>query len=300
MKSLRTLTLRGLIVFLVTGATGRVGRHVVNRLLVAGENVRALTRDPKAADLPTETAIVGGDLSLPDSVVPAMRGVTALFLFPAGSAAGAVLRTARDHGVRRVVMLSSSSVEYDTEVADNPIVSYHKELERQVVDSGLEWTLVRPCAFASNTLQWAQSVRSDGIVRGPNAELRNALVHEQDIADVIANALLGDKHGGARYLVTGPEALSRAEQVQRIGEVTGQCLRYEEISPIQARANMIRAGMPADMADLTLQFEAQRIDAEPVISSPVEKMTGRPPRTYKQWVTEHSEAFAVASGRLPK
>lgn len=277
--------------FLVTGATGNVGRHVVDGLLSAGESVRALTRRPEDARLAAGADVVGGDLTRPETVAPALEGVTALFLFPSPGTAGPVLRAARERGVRRVVLLSSASVRYDTDGGDNPIVAYHKEVEHQVETSGLDWTLLRPCAFAANTLGWAPQIRAGGVVRGPYASVEMALIDERDIADVAVRALLTDGHAGARHHLTGPEPLTQTEQARRIGAAVGRPVRYEEVSPATARERMLRDGVPADLADMTLRFHAGRVGVPAEISPTVEDVTGRPARRFDQWAADHAADF---------
>ncbi|WP_406730814.1 SDR family oxidoreductase [Streptomyces sp. NBC_01794] len=277
--------------FLVTGATGKVGRHVVHQLLAEGESVRALTRSPDGARLPAGAEVVGGDLTRPDTVEPALEGVSALFLFPSPGTAGPILRAAGERGVRRVVMLSSSSVEYTTDGADNAIVAYHKEIEHEVETSGLEWTLVRPCGFAVNTLQWAPQIRAGGVVRGPYAEAEMALIDERDIADVATQVLRTDGHVGAKYVLTGPEPFTQTEQARRIGEAVGRPVRYEEVPPAVAREQMIRNRVPADLADMTLRFQAGRAGVPAEISPTVEEVTGRPARTFDQWAADHAAHF---------
>ncbi|MGW0499673.1 NAD(P)H-binding protein [Streptomyces sp. NPDC003007] len=276
---------------LVTGATGNVGRHVVDQLLASGEAVRALTRDPAAARLPEGAEVVGGDLTRPETMEPALKDVSALFLFPAPGAAGPVLRAAREQGVRRVVLLSSSAVEFSSESTDNAIVAYHREAERQVVESGLEWTLVRPCGFAANTRQWAPQIRTGDVVHGPYAGAEMALIHERDIADVAAQVLLTDRHVGAKYTLTGPESLTQTEQVRRIGTALGRPLRYEEVSSEVAREQMIGSGVPADFVEMNLTFLAGLVGVPTEVSPAVERITGHPARTFDQWAADHVADF---------
>lgn len=277
--------------FLVTGATGNVGRHVVDGLLAAGEAVRALTRDPEGARLPAEAEVAGGDLTRPETVEPALKDVSALFLFPVPGTVGPVLQAARERGVREVVLLSSSAVEYTGEGADNAIVASHKENEHEAEESGLEWTFVRPCGFAVNTLQWAPQIKAGDVVRGPYADAEMALIHERDIADVVVRVLLTDGHAGARYVLTGPESLTQAEQVRRIGAVIGRPVRYEELPPDAAREQMVRHGIPADFADMSLRFQAGLVGAPTEISPRVEELTGHPARTFDRWAADHVAGF---------
>lgn len=276
---------------LVSGATGNVGRHVVDQLLSHGTEVRALTRDPAASGLPSAAEPVTGDLTRPETVAHAFRDVDVLFLFPVPGTAGPILRVARDHGVRKVVLLSSAAVEYRTPGADNAIVAAHRDLEHDVASSGLEWTLLRPCGFAANTRQWAPQIRADGVVRGPYAGAEMALVHERDIADAATRVLLTDGHEGAAYVLTGPESLTQAEQARRIGEAIGRPVRYEELPLAAARAQMIADGVPPSFADMSLTFQAELVGVPAAISADIEMLTGHAARGFGRWAAEHAADF---------
>ncbi|MBX6766344.1 MAG: NAD(P)H-binding protein, partial [Actinomadura rubrobrunea] len=185
---------------LVTGATGHVGRLVVERLVAAGADVRALTRDPSRARFPQDVDIVQGDLTVPASLAGAFDGVDRMYLFPVAATAREVVAMAEDAGVRRIVTLSSGAVEggYDTD--------FHLPVEQAVEASGLEWTHVRPGEFMLNKLWlWGPSIRDEGVVRTPFPDVTWCPIHERDIADVAAEALLKDGHAGRAYMLNGPE-----------------------------------------------------------------------------------------------
>ncbi|HEU5108113.1 MAG TPA: NAD(P)H-binding protein, partial [Micromonosporaceae bacterium] len=193
---------------LVTGATGNVGRNVVEGLVRAGAKVRALTRTPDRFRFPDEVEVVGGDLAAPETVRPALAGVEALYLFPLAYltpqirsfedviTTEAIVGLAAAAGVGRVVMLGSSDPDF-------------LGLERVVEESGMAWTILRPGEFAVNKLdQWGPSIRSGDVVRTAYADAWGTPIHEADIADVAVAALLEDGHAGAHYELTGPAALT--------------------------------------------------------------------------------------------
>jgi uncharacterized protein YbjT (DUF2867 family) len=283
---------------LVTGATGFVGRNVVDQLIQAGANVRALTRNLATARLPAGVEVVKGDLTEPASLAPALEGIDRMYLFPIDETVYEVIALARQAGVRRIVDLSAASV--TAGIYSNPV-------ERAVEESGLEWTHVRPCGFMANMLQiWAPSIRAERVVRYPFADEPMNLIHEADIADVATVALLEDGHAGAAYTLTGPELITVREQVRAIGQALGEVVRYEEVTREEARRLMkAQGGFAAESADLMLGFidygggEALGSDGYSdqdwsALMKPwpdVENVTGRPARSFAEWARDHVEDF---------
>ncbi|MGX1632964.1 NAD(P)H-binding protein [Streptomyces albidoflavus] len=276
---------------LVTGATGAVGRLVVARLVAAGASVRAISRTPATAGLPEQVEVFEGDLEKPETLRAALDGVDRLYLFPVPEAARQVVALAKESGVRRIVVLSSSSV-LDTS-GDNHSGEYHRAVERAVEQSGLDWTFVRPDEFATNLLwKWGHSIRAEGVVRAPYGNAARVLIHEDDVAAVAATALLTDGHTGQAYVLTGPEAITQADQVRQIAHVLGRPLAFEEITPAQARKAMGRA-MPQPVVEMVLGYLADAVDHPPVPKDTVERVTGRPALTFARWVADHAADFAA-------
>ncbi|GAA3441406.1 SDR family oxidoreductase [Planomonospora venezuelensis] len=282
---------------LVTGATGFVGRNVVDGLVRAGVAVRALTRNPGTAALPPEVEVVRGDLTAPESVAPALEGVERMYLFPVEETAREVVALAERAGVRRAVVLSAASV--TAGLHTNPV-------ERVVEESALEWTHVRPCGFMANMLQlWAPSVRAERVVRYPFGDEPMNLIHEADIADVAVAALLEDGHRGGVYTLTGPGLVTVREQVAAIGAALGEEVRYEEVTRERARELLkAQGGFAAESADLMLGFVEYGGDAPEDggyaeqdwsalmrVWPDVERVTGHPPRTYAEWARDHVADF---------
>lgn len=269
----------------VSGATGTVGRHVVDHLLTAGADVRALTRRPESAGLPAAVEVVCGDLEKPESLASAFEGTDRMYLLAAGDSQR-VVDLAKQAGLRRIVVLSSASAGFE----NDPGGELHRGAERAVEDSGLEWTHVRPGMFAGNLVDWADAIRAEGVVKAPYGAARQSPVHELDIAAVAATALLSDGHHGKIYTLSGPEALTKSEQVAAISNAVGREIRFEELTPEQWREH-VKEQMPPFVIDWLLALWAQTVDnPEPVLPT-VHEVLGRSARTVAEWATDHAQDF---------
>ncbi|WP_431916027.1 zinc-binding dehydrogenase [Nonomuraea jabiensis] len=253
---------------LVTGATGTVGRLVAAELAEAGAEVRPFGR-------------AQGDLADPGSLP--LDGVESVFLvWPFATAEGA--RTVIDaiaRRARRVVYLSSAAVR-----------DHEREIERLIEESGLEWTVLRPHAFAANALRWAARVRA-GVVRGSYGQAAMPVVDERDLAAVAARALLEQGHHGAVYDLTGPESIMQADQVRIISQITKFPAHWEEVPPARTRAELLAMGWPPQAVDGVLQAQADLVRHPAPVTPAVEEVTKTAPRTFGAWVADHAEEFRV-------
>ena len=241
--------------YLVTGATGAVGRHLVDQLLSAGADVRALTRSPESAGLPGAVELVTGDLTSPDPLPPrCFDGVRGVFVFPAEGGVDRFVPQAAAAGVAHFVVLSSLAAAVEHE-RDRGSVSqvHHTAVEEAVAATGVSATILRPGTFANNLLAWAQPIRFTGGVQGPYPRSAQAPIHEADVAAVAAAALLEPGHTGRTYAMTGPQALTRIEQLDAIGAAIGRSLTFEEITPDAFRAAMAQY-LPRAIIDMLLDY----------------------------------------------
>jgi uncharacterized protein YbjT (DUF2867 family) len=275
---------------LVTGATGNVGRHVLSQLGAAGAaDVRALVR-PGGTAPARGVDVATGSLDDPDGLAAALTGVETVFLvwpFLATEGAPAVLEAICRHA-RRLVYLSSIGVGGPEEKGD-PIFTLHADMERLIEECGLPRTVLRADTIASNTLGWAEQIRTTGVVRGP-LTAATAVIDPRDIAAVAARALTDDAHVGAIHRLTGPRVIGRPEQVQAIGAAIGRELRFEEVPVRDARARMLADGRPPALVDALLSAAETR-SASTLVTSTVADVAGDPPRSFQRWARDHSDAF---------
>jgi uncharacterized protein YbjT (DUF2867 family) len=146
--------------------------------------------------------------------------------------------------------------------------------------------------FAGNARHfWGPQIRRGDVVRWPYLDAPTAPTDERDIAAVAVRALCDDVHAGAEYVVTGPESLTQAEQVQTIGRALGRSLRGEEISPEEARTQLLPVlGSPVFIDMLLNAWRAAR--GQPAfVTSTCTAVTGVPARTFLQWATDHAAEF---------
>jgi uncharacterized protein YbjT (DUF2867 family) len=278
---------------LVVGATGSVGRHVVEMLRSVGVPPRALARRPETAGLPSDVEVIAGDLTVPESLERALDGVEAVFLLwtaPPATAEAVVGRIAAR--ARRIVLLSSPhQTPHPFFQQPNPLARFHAELDRLVTSAGAEWTILRPGMFASNTIGWwAASIRQGDVVRWPYAEAETAPIDERDIAAVAARALLDGGHAGGDYVITGPASLTQMQQVGVIGDALGRRLRFEELSPDEFRT--ATAGVwPERVVDMLLAAWRATIGHRAYVTSRVAEVTGTPARTFHEWARDHADDF---------
>lgn len=277
--------------YLITGATGAVGRHVVTQLVALEAKVHALSRRPDQTSFPAGVKVFGGDLTanhLPDEM---FDGVKSVFLFPAEGDVSPFLVKAKAAGVEHLVVLSSlaAAAEFPRDL-NSPSYRHHRAIEQAVEASGIAYTFLRPGSFANNLRFWSHSIKTQRMVYGPYPQSAQALIHEADVAAVAVAALTTAGDQGVKYALTGPASLTQAEQLKTIGAAIGQELTYQVITPDQFRQSMSQF-MPADIIQMMLDYWSDTVEQPDVVRPTVEQITGRPARTLAQWAADHAAEF---------
>lgn len=281
---------------LVTGATGKTGVDVVRGLAIVGAGVRALVRD--AAKAPAlrrpGVEVVVGDLGKPDSLQAALHGVDRVFLCSAADPRqvelqGNLVRAAKESGVQHVVKLSALGASLDSPV---PFACWHAETEKQLISAGIPWTFLRPHYFMQNLLGLTTAIKAKGALSLPLKSAKFSLVDSRDVAAVAVETLTGAGHERKIYDVTGAEALSGADLAQKLAKATGKPIRYLDVSPGQAKTEMLAAGWPDWLAtSMTALYGIFATGHAAAVSPIVEELTGYPPRTFDDWARENAAAF---------
>ncbi|MFI1421623.1 SDR family oxidoreductase [Streptomyces sp. NPDC020731] len=279
--------------FVVTGATGNVGRELVRALAADGERVTATSRAISAADVPEGVRHLRADLTDADSLREVFDGADALFLQNGGASAHllnphGILDAAKAAGVGRVVLLSSQGVVTRPRSASHGRVA--RAIEDAVRQSGADWTILRPGGFHSNALAWAEPVRTRRTVAAPFGDVGLPTIDPADIADVAAVTLRGAGHNGRAYELTGPALTTPRQRAEAIGEAIGEPVRFVGQTREEARAQM-RQFMPEEVVDTTLDILGAPTPEELRAGLAVEDVTGRPPRTFADWARRHAALF---------
>ncbi len=295
----------------VTGATGNVGRPLVRALTEAGEPVTAVSRhapDPGIKHHRADEHHQAGqhhqasqhhraDLAEPDTLKPALDGAEALFLLTVGDRPREIIDVARAGGVRRVVLLSSLGAGTRPD-RYRPFIMF----EAAVRESGLDWTILRPGGFASNTLGWAQRVRAERTVAAPFGGVGLPFIDPADIAEVAAAVLRQDGqdgqdgqdrqdgYAGETLELTGPAPVSPRQQAAAIGAALSEPVRFIEQTRAEARAQLVQF-MPEPVADVTLDIYGAPTAAEQRVSPDVERVLRRTPATFAAWAARNVAAF---------
>jgi uncharacterized protein YbjT (DUF2867 family) len=276
---------------LVTGATGHVGKELVQQLFQTGKPVRVLTRDErKVAHLDQTIERAVGDFDHAETLDRAMQGVERLFLVTDETRHDQnAIEAAKRSGVQHVVKLSTKEVLWPDLL---PIGKWNLEREQLIQDSGLHWTFLRPGQFSTNALVWANSVKKANTVFFPGGKGRSAPIDPYDIAAVAAHALTEPGHEGQSYLLAGPELLTTAQQVDILGKVLGKPLRYVNVPLFIARVFMLRAGMKPELADgLVKLARVVRTGKMEQLTSTVQDVTGQAPRSFETWCRNQIAVF---------
>ncbi|WP_111510680.1 NAD(P)H-binding protein [Mycobacterium kyogaense] len=254
---------------LVTGATGNVGRPLVDLLSTHDVRVRAVTRNPTPPFPPGVEAV--------RDVYAGIAGADAVFLNSRalGPQLDEVVSAARAADVRRLVALSAINVDDDdTRQPSRFRGDRNREAEQAAVDSGLEWVSLRPSVFVTNFLaMWTPQLES-GVVAGPFADASLAPIVETDIAAVAVRALLNDDLVGHKILLTGPQALTNTEMVSVIADVTGRRVQYREIEASAVRQRFVDRGFAVEFADAYLAMLADAVGTTATVTDEVQRITG--------------------------
>ncbi|AUW41273.1 SDR family oxidoreductase [Rhizobium leguminosarum] len=281
---------------LVTGATGNVGRQVVEHLVKRGADVRALVRDPSKAEFPAGVSVVQGDFLDVDALRNAMSGVPTLFLLNAVvpdefTQALIALNVARSAGIERIVYLSVIHADLYVNV---PHFAGKFGVERMIEQMGFKATILRPAYFIQNDLTVKDVITGYGAYPMPVGPKGLAMIDVRDIAEIAALELLRREQAAEplaleRINLVGPQTLTGADIAAIWSDVLARPIHYGGDNTEGFEQNL-KQFMPAWMAyDMRLMGERFLTDGMLPEAGDVERLTkllGRPLRSYRAFASE--------------
>jgi uncharacterized protein YbjT (DUF2867 family) len=261
----------------------------------AGIATRALTRNPQQTQKLHGIRWVAGDLAKPQTLPTVFEDAEQLFLLTSYYEDMVTLQhnaivAARAAGVTHVVKVSAFAA---SDHSRAPIGRWHYQVEKELQESGMGWTILRPHHFMQNLLAQAEYVAKDGVVYSASGDGKIPYIDPRDVAAVAFVTLTQPGHVGKKYVLTGGEAMSYRQAAEIIGATIGKPVRFVDESPDQARARRVREGLPPAVIESALAISAyQRAGGKTVtITTTVADLTGRPPRTVREFVREHAATF---------
>lgn len=280
----------------VTGATGNIGKPIVEGLIKKGCAPRVVVRKREVNETWDKAGVVQveANLSDADALAAAFDGAEKVFsitpfvenLVEVGAA---TVEAAKRAGVRHIVRSSAQGADVNSPIA---LGRWHGAVEKLIEESGLEWTFVQPASFFQNYLGYADTIKNQNAFYAPLGDGKVSLVDVRDIAAVAVAALTEENRAGKKYAVTGGESLSNQETAETFSDVLGREIKYVDAPEDVARKQMLDSKMPAWMVDAVM--ELNRIGKAGYLAETrptVEEITGRKPITFRQFAEENKAFF---------
>ena len=281
---------------LVTGASGNVGRSLVDALAAAGRPVRAAYHsDQRAREARAQGRdAVTIDLTKPDTIDRAMGGVDALFVMGAGGLGQFeremnAVEAARRAGVRRIVKLSVVGATGE----DFSFARIHRPIERAIEETGVAWTFLRPTSYMQNFVNFiSPTIRSQHALYALIPDARFNHIDTRDVARAAAAVLTSDGHEGKAYTLTGPRSFTYREAAATIAEATGAPVQCIGVTESDARTAMKANGIPDFYAEYLVDLDRWYAEGgADITNDEVRRLTGREPTSFEAYVREFVEAF---------
>ena len=302
---MRAARYRVIVVILVTGATGRVGYHLLEALADARADVTAMVRVPaKAADLPgTPQHVVATFDDPPPAEV--LRGFDRVFLLSPAIEEQAELETvfidalvAAGHGPHVVKVAADGFADPGCEVR---FMVSHRQIAAHLDATGLPATYLAPALYMEDLLAFAGPMRESAEISAPAGHGRVGFVAASDVAAVAAQVLTSTGHEGVVHTLTGPESLRFKDVAGRISTVFAREVGYTDQAPDRARQLMLAGGVSEWQADGNLElFDWIRQGGADTVTADVREVTGADPSPVQDWLEESRADFEVPPLDLPR
>lgn len=289
---------------LVTGASGHLGRKVVETLLARGATkIVAMTRSPdKLADLAARGVDVrAGSLDDATSLDAAFKGIERLLLIstdaigiPGGRKQQHIrgIDAAERAGVRHIVYTSLTSPYPSTDPA-SVVPDDHYWTEARLAAGKTDWSALRNNLYAEGILHSAGAAIATGKLYHAQGTAGRASVAHDDAAAAAAGALL-TAQGKRIYDVGGPEAITQAEVAAILSQLSGKHIEAVPLSGEDFRAGLRAAGVPEAYVGLSAQFDIDTAQGyHAIVTNAVEVLAGRKPKSVQEVLAANSARLAA-------
>lgn len=278
---------------LVIGATGSIGRPLVEALIGKGEQVKAAIYPPELAGYQAQPGVeaVPYDYYKPETHLPALQGVNRAYIIcnaadpDPDTALNPFIDMGKETGLEHIVLVTGLGVERGGDKVG------YRRVEKHVMASGIEYTFLRPNWFMQIYLTpfMMAMLKEKNAFCLPAGDGKLSFIDARDIASVAAVALTEDGHRGKGYPLTGGEALTFAEGTAIISKTTGRAIQYDESSADELRAVIMKAGgYPGPLPLLDRMYEQIRQGLVAPVDDAVRQVLGRAPITFEQFARDHA------------
>lgn len=281
---------------LITGATGTVGRAVLDEVLKTNTPVKAMVRSADdAKKAPQGVASALADFADKATLQKALGGVETVFLVCSPiphlvELEGNAIDASKESGVKHIVLNSAMGAgKYG-----KSFPSWHRKVEEKLESSGLKYTILRPNGFMQNILLYnAPSIRAQGAFYVAMRDAKISLIDVRDIATVAAKVLTQPAaHAGKTYELNGPEAFSNAEIAAKISRLARRPVQYVDIPEAAQRKAMLDAGMPEWQVSALLELQEYYVSGKCAeVTDVLQRLLARAPRTLDEFLGESKDSF---------
>ncbi len=281
---------------LITGASGTVGRAVLEEVRKAGQPFKAMYRNAEdSRKVSPGTPTVLADFADKNSLKQALQGIDSAYVVCSPipqlvELESNVIDASKECGVRHLVLNSALGAGH----YPKSFPGWHRKVEDKLKASGLAYTILRPNGFMQNIITYnAPTIRAQGAFYAAMGEAKTSLIDVRDVASVVAKALMApNEHTGKAYELNGPEAVSNNDVAARISRITGRTVKYVDIPETVQRKSMLDAGLPEWQVTALLELQEYYISGKCAeVTEVLPRLLGRAPRTLDQFLNEFKDSF---------